>query len=229
MKKRQIIQAASKYALFGFMGLFFYNCNSSDSLETKKDSISKPETKQSGKDQFQSKIYIYQKGNFFVYVSIDTLKSNDSKLYYGNGQQELQTPKEYNASVYKQMSIVAENENYITVSSGCGTNCTFYAILPLNNDFKFEEYYFPLFLDQKQNLIVNANDDIDSLISITNLKSGKKMVLKGEHMCQTAILHSLIKEAKINGNKLYFSWFSGEDCESKIRHKEVLINDEVLR
>jgi hypothetical protein len=182
-------------------------------------------------------VWISKELNYFVfYLQPYQIKNNTkynldkgSLIFWGNDKKSFQSPDTLISYVLDRCRVDTVRNSVIIVSSsaGNGSASTLELLLPLNGSQKYTEIYCSLEYYFDKNLVIYSGTDESEFIIIFNIKTGKKIAIPEERVCGIEFYNGF-KSVQLKGKRITYKWFSGNNCNSHLLTKTVLLPDSVF-
>ena len=152
------------------------------------------------------------------YYQTKKLSDTTYSIEWGKkGVNKYTSNKVFEISGSGMLTYLTSNDSVIILSQSCGTSCTYFVLLSLNRD-KIMTYDNPEALNLNKNLIAYVSDpdnDGQIVLTVENYINGKKMIVKVNNVCPSAIKYSCIEECYFEHNTLIIKWDGSKWQSSK--------------
>jgi hypothetical protein len=142
-------------------------------------------------------------GNYFKF----TLMTDSScKIEWGNKRTKKQSSREYYFSEARQLHFDWENEDFLVLRAGRGSDAWFNVFLPLDSVGQDEIIENTLTQDKRRNLVVAEFLATDTTMVIHNLKSKEFQYVIETDKCSSVFIHYCIDTIAFIDKGLYYKW-----------------------
>lgn len=136
------------------------------------------------------------------------------QVAYGTGETLRKLDGDFSCHVpsYARPNFQSENEDYIFLSSGCGTGCRIGHLLPLDTREKIKLVPLWLASDLSKNIVISLDHRFKEqtvIIKVLQTNTGEELVFRPDISCDYAVGTDCIKSVAIQDNQIKVIWEKG--------------------
>jgi hypothetical protein len=142
-------------------------------------------------------------GNYYTFT---IATDSTCTIEWGNRQINKTSTRVYYFSEAERLKIDWENEDFLVLRGGRGSDAWFNVFLPLDSEGKDEVIENVLTQDKKRNLVVAEYSSLDTVLIVRNLESKEIQSLVETDKCSSAFPHYCIDTIAFTDKGLYYIW-----------------------
>jgi hypothetical protein len=140
------------------------------------------------------------------YYRLTLFTDSTCRIEWGNKQMKKAGAKEYHFSIARRLHFDWENEDFLVLKAGTGSDSWFNVFLALDHKGQEETIENTLAHDKTRNLVVAESVSLDTAMVIRNLMSKKMQYVIEADKCSSIFIHYCIDSIAFTDKGLYYKW-----------------------